>query len=234
MTRRARSTLIPTTVEIQAFFEHVATDWDTMRLAYYDESVIERMSARSGISGETGHPMRVVDVGTGTGFVAAGLVPRVERVIGVDNSPAMLRTARGKLDALGAENVELVRGDLSALPPNSGSVDAAFANMVLHHAEDPAAMMSEMARVVRPGGLGRDHGRGSASLRVDAPRARRRVAGVLRGRGRRLLREGRARRVRLRIARDAVMHPLYDLGRGRRHRHIRRLGPEVTWRVRSR
>lgn len=130
----------------------MATDWDTIRLAYYDESVIEWMSARSGISGETAHSMRVVDVGPGTGFVAAGLAPRVERVIGVANSPAMLRTARENLDALGTENVELLQGNLAALPLNSGSVDAAFANMVLHHAEDPAAMMSEMARVVRPGG----------------------------------------------------------------------------------
>jgi ubiquinone/menaquinone biosynthesis C-methylase UbiE len=31
-------------------------------------------------------------------------------------------------------------------------VDAAFANMVLHHAEHPTAMLREMARVVRPGG----------------------------------------------------------------------------------
>lgn len=123
-----------------------------MRLAYYDESVIERMSSRSGITGEAGLSMRVVDVGTGTGFVAAGLSPRVGRVIGVDNSPAMLRTARENLEALGADNVELVAGDLSELPLAGGSVDAAFANMVLHHAEDPAAMLAEMARVVRPGG----------------------------------------------------------------------------------
>lgn len=122
-----------------------------MRLAYYDESVIERMSAHSGLS-EATDPARVVDVGTGTGFVAAGLAPRVGRVIGVDNSPAMLRTARENLDALGVENAELLQGDLSALPLPDGSVDAAFANMVLHHAEDPAAMLAEMARVVRPGG----------------------------------------------------------------------------------
>ena len=31
-------------------------------------------------------------------------------------------------------------------------LDAAFANMVLHHAHDPAAMLAEMARVVKPGG----------------------------------------------------------------------------------
>ena len=47
------------------------------------------------------------------------------------------------------EEIQQVR----ALPLESGSVDAAFANMVLHHAEDPAAMLREMARVVRPGGV---------------------------------------------------------------------------------
>ena len=31
--------------EVQAFFEKVATDWDTMRLAYYDERVIEKMAS---------------------------------------------------------------------------------------------------------------------------------------------------------------------------------------------
>ncbi len=46
------------------------------------------------------------------------------------------------------EEIQQVR----ALHLESGSVDAAFANMVLHHAEDPAAMLREMARVVRPGG----------------------------------------------------------------------------------
>jgi len=41
---------------------------------------------------------------------------------------------------------------VSRLPLEDCSVDAAFANMVLHHAEDPEAMLREMARVVRPGG----------------------------------------------------------------------------------
>lgn len=145
-------TLTPTAAEIQAFFERVAGDWDTMRLAYYDESVIERMALHAGLSVETGGSARVVDVGTGTGFVAAGLAPLAARVIGIDNSPAMLETARGNLKALEASNVDLLQADLSRLPLADGSMDAAFANMVLHHAEDPAAMLSEMARVTRPGG----------------------------------------------------------------------------------
>ena len=46
----------------------------------------------------------------------------------------------------------LVVGDDARLPLEGGSVDTAFANMALHHAEDPAAMLREMVRVTRPGG----------------------------------------------------------------------------------
>jgi ArsR family transcriptional regulator len=134
--------------EVQAFFERVASDWDTMRLAYYDERVIEKMTEVSGADEDA----TVVDVGTGTGFVAAGLAPRVKRVIGTDNSPAMLEVARGNLDILGIANIELVQGEVTNLPLADGSMEAAFANMVLHHAENPTAMLQEMVRVVKPGG----------------------------------------------------------------------------------
>jgi ubiquinone/menaquinone biosynthesis C-methylase UbiE len=134
--------------EVKAFFERVAGDWDTMRLAYYDERVIEKMAEVSGVDATS----EVADVGTGTGFVAAGIAPRVRRVVGIDNAPAMLEAARENLRALGASNVELAAGEVERLPLEDGSVDAAFANMVLHHAEHPIAMLLEMARVVRPGG----------------------------------------------------------------------------------
>lgn len=44
-----------------------------------------------------GEASEVADVGTGTGFVAAGIAPRVRRVIGIDNAPAMLEVARENL-----------------------------------------------------------------------------------------------------------------------------------------
>jgi ArsR family transcriptional regulator len=134
--------------EVKAFFERVAGDWDTMCLAYYDERVIEKMAAVSGAASD----MAVADIGTGTGFVAAGIAPKVGRVLAVDNSPAMLEVARKNLAELGIANVELLEGDIVALPMKGASVDAAFANMVLHHAEDPGVMLQEMVRVVKPGG----------------------------------------------------------------------------------
>ena len=73
-------------------------------------------------------------------------------MIAVDNSPAMLAVAEKNLAQHGVANVELMERDVTALPLEDASVNAAFANMVLHHAEDPAVMLAEMARVVRPGG----------------------------------------------------------------------------------
>ena len=64
----------------------------------------------------------------------------------------MLDVARDNLAQLGIDNVEIRGADLTQLPLDDHSIDAAVANMVLHHAEDPASMLAEMTRVVRPGG----------------------------------------------------------------------------------
>jgi ArsR family transcriptional regulator len=134
--------------DVKTFFEATAVEWDTMRLTYYDEKVIETLADAIAID----DTQTVLDVGTGTGFIAAGLAARAHRVIGIDNSPSMLDVARDNLAQLGIDNVDLHEADLARLPLGDDSVDAAVANMVLHHAEDPAGMLAEMTRVVRPSG----------------------------------------------------------------------------------
>jgi ubiquinone/menaquinone biosynthesis C-methylase UbiE len=134
--------------DVKDFFERVSVEWDEMRSSFYNADIIDALADRT----QTGPATTVVDVGTGTGFVAAGLAGRAARVFGVDNSPAMLAVARDNLAALDAANVVTLEGDLDALPLGDDSVDVAVANMVLHHAPDPAVMLTEMARVVRPGG----------------------------------------------------------------------------------
>jgi ArsR family transcriptional regulator len=135
--------------DVRAFFERVSGDWDSMRSSFYNEKVVDALAERAEVNTRS----HVVDVGTGTGFVAAGLAPRAASVVGVDNSPRMLAVAERNLRALDVSNVRLLEGELDALPLDADSVDAAVANMVLHHAPDPAAMLTEMARVVRPGGV---------------------------------------------------------------------------------
>jgi ubiquinone/menaquinone biosynthesis C-methylase UbiE len=97
------------TSDVKAFFDRVASDWDTMRIAYYDERVIDRL----GDFAELTPDMVVADVGTGTGFVAAGIAPRVAQVIGIDISERILDVARRNLEELAIDNVELRVGDIT-------------------------------------------------------------------------------------------------------------------------
>ena len=91
----------------------------------------------------------VLDVATGTGLVAAELVPRGFRVTGVDQSPEMLASARRRFGA----RVELVEASAEALPFDDASFDHLTVTYLLRYVEDPAATLVELARAVRPGGV---------------------------------------------------------------------------------
>jgi arsenite methyltransferase len=93
----------------------------------------------------------VADVGTGTGFVAAGLVPIAGRVYGFDASAAMLDVARRNLAAF--KNIEFHEAPGDRLPLADAILDGVFANMYLHHAPEPLAAIREMVRVLKPGGV---------------------------------------------------------------------------------
>lgn len=120
-----------------------------MPATFYNEAVIAALADH----GEIKTDSIVVDVGSGTGYIAAGLASHVAKVVAVDNSPAMLAVAEQNSAALGIWNVTTREADLTALTFGDAGVDAAVANMALHHAPYPAAMGAEMARVVRPGGM---------------------------------------------------------------------------------
>ncbi|MEZ4330764.1 MAG: metalloregulator ArsR/SmtB family transcription factor [Myxococcota bacterium] len=140
------------------FFEEVGPDWDALRRVFGDDLLRARA-----ITALVTPPLRVADVGTGTGVLALELARIGLDVVGIDRSEAMLETARQKW-ANEATNgaraatvgdrgtLELLAGDAHALPLPDASVDAAFAHMVLHSLESPERAVCEMARVVRPGG----------------------------------------------------------------------------------
>ena len=98
---------------------------------------------------------RVLDVATGTGMVAEALVRRYGcSVVGLDQSAEMLSGAREKLDgdARLAAQVELVRGEAESLPFGDGEFDHLTFTYLLRYVEDPGATLTELARVVKPGG----------------------------------------------------------------------------------
>jgi ubiquinone/menaquinone biosynthesis C-methylase UbiE len=95
----------------------------------------------------------VLEIGVGTGGLLIELAARSSRVIGVDHSPAMIEEARRRLTNGGVSGVELRLGEMTHLPLPDGSVGCVVANMVLHHAADPAAVLAEIRRVLTPGGV---------------------------------------------------------------------------------
>ncbi len=127
-------------------FVQMAEESETLRVGYFPEAVREAAIAAAYLRPE----LVVADIGTGTGFIAAGLAPLVRQVIAVDGSAAMLAVAQRNLAAF--ENVTYRVADGAALPFADGSLDAVFANMYLHHCPEPLAALTEMVRVLRPGG----------------------------------------------------------------------------------
>jgi len=105
--------------------------------------------------------LEVLDAGCGTGAYLHVVLPAVARVTGLDGSEGMLARAAEKVaDELADGRAVLTSGELSALPFDAGSFDAVMINQVLHHLpDDPAAgwpqhraVLSELRRVLRPGG----------------------------------------------------------------------------------
>jgi len=95
---------------------------------------------------------KLLDLGTGTGRLLEALRDRAASVVAVDASPAMLEEAKRRMSATGVDDVDFRLGDLGHLPLSDGEVDTVVANMVLHHAPEPAQAVSEIYRVLRPGG----------------------------------------------------------------------------------
>lgn len=91
--------------------------------------------------------VRVLDVGTGTGTVAAAACARGARVTGVDAEISMVELA-----ARSVPSAEIHLAELPRLPFSEGLFDAVTANFVLNHVGRPEAALAELRRVVRPGG----------------------------------------------------------------------------------
>ncbi len=134
--RRARS---------EAFFATASAEWDTLRTTLF--------GARADLTAALAllDPSLVIgDLGCGTGALTAALAPHVAHVHAIDGSSQMLAAATARL--AGFENVTLTEGALESLPLPDACLDAAVLLLVLHHVADPARVLAEARRVLRPNG----------------------------------------------------------------------------------
>jgi ArsR family transcriptional regulator len=142
---RAREVLIRRRTRSQEFFSTAATHWDAVRSELFGEA-----PEAGALLALLDASWDVADLGCGTGQVTAAIAPWVRQVTAVDDSDAMLAAARTRLAE--CPNVELRRGLLEAVPLPARSVDVALLFLVLHYVPDVNAVLSEAARVLRPGG----------------------------------------------------------------------------------
>ncbi|MFG2987792.1 methyltransferase domain-containing protein [Streptomyces sp. NPDC048257] len=93
----------------------------------------------------------VLDLGCGAGHELVELERAGLRAYGADSSRVMLDASRRRLEAFGLP-VRLVRADAHRLPYADGSFAGCRIERVLQHVNDPAAVLAEAHRVLRPGG----------------------------------------------------------------------------------
>lgn len=137
-------------LKTRQFFNAIAEDWDELNrevLGSFDlpEAVCASVPKGCGTA---------VDLGCGTGAVLAKLLPLAHSVIGVDGSARMLEICRRRFtpEDLADSRVSLRIGELSHLPLRDHEADFACINLVLHHLSDPQECLSEIRRILAPGG----------------------------------------------------------------------------------
>ncbi len=129
-------------------FRRQGADWDEMRALGLPAADVEDALLSLLPDVALG---RLLDIGTGTGRLLELLAPRVRSGLGIDASRAMLALARARLAKPGLGHLGVRQADMYRLPL-SGGYDLVVLQMVLHYAEDPAAVIAEAARVLAPGG----------------------------------------------------------------------------------
>jgi demethylmenaquinone methyltransferase / 2-methoxy-6-polyprenyl-1,4-benzoquinol methylase len=133
---------------VEGLFDSAAPDYDRVSeaISFWRGRVYRREALiRAGL--RTG--MRVLDVATGTGLVAAAALEAgtaARDIVGIDPSRGMLMQNRSRRD------VALVAGRGESLPFADRSFDFAVMGYALRHVADLAGLFGELRRVLHPGG----------------------------------------------------------------------------------
>jgi ArsR family transcriptional regulator len=134
----------------QAYFARNAARWNEIRSLYVDEAEVEAAILRA--AGE-GPFDEMVDLGAGAGRMLTLLGRRAGAALGLDLSQQMLNIARDEVAKAGLAQCELRHGDIFATGLPGGCADLVTVHQVLHYLGDPAAAVTEAARLVADGGL---------------------------------------------------------------------------------
>ncbi len=134
--------------DVPAVYDEMSEWWDAQAEdgfynAHYDRPAVLDLCGE--VDG-----LRLADIGCGSGYYLAELIGRGARVVGVDGSLEQLARARARV----GPDIELVQHDLERplTMLDDASFDGAVMPLVYHHIDNRVGLLSEMRRVLRPGG----------------------------------------------------------------------------------
>jgi ubiquinone/menaquinone biosynthesis C-methylase UbiE len=134
--------------ELRRQFARQAEDFERPQWWFSDEELLRWVADATPVGGED----RVLDAAGGTGALGRFLSRHARACVILDVVPEMLEAgARAAADE-GRRDVLFVRGDAADMPFLANQFDVVVTRFALHHMDDPAAALREMARVCRPGG----------------------------------------------------------------------------------
>ena len=140
---------------VESMFDSIAWRYDFLN--HFLSFGIDRLWRRKAINtiGRTHSPEYILDVATGTGDLAiASLRLKPKTVTGIDISEKMLEIGKSKVAGKGlSEVIKLQKGDSEKIPFEKEMFDAAMAAFGVRNFSDPLQGLSEMARVLKPGGI---------------------------------------------------------------------------------
>src|SRR5688572_27625175 len=132
--------------QVRAMFDRIAGVYDVMN-GVMTAGMHHRWRSRAADLARVGPGSWALDVATGTGDLAVELASRGASVVGMDFSEGMLELARKK-----APDIAFEAGDAQALKYDDASFDAATVGFGARNFGHLSVGLSEMARVVKPGG----------------------------------------------------------------------------------
>ncbi|MBV1928608.1 MAG: class I SAM-dependent methyltransferase [Gammaproteobacteria bacterium] len=97
--------------------------------------------------------MRILEFGCGTGTTAVHHAPHVLHVDAIDISENMLKIGRERANESNVKNIAFTRGTLTEFSAGTDSLDAVLGLNVIHLLPDRRAVLTEIARILKPGGV---------------------------------------------------------------------------------
>jgi ubiquinone/menaquinone biosynthesis C-methylase UbiE len=133
---------------VQREFTRQARSFEAPGSLFRDRSILEWISSRVTVPPGA----MVLDVAGGTGQLGRHLAREGSTAVIVDLTGAMLAVGVEAVSQEGRRDVLFVQGDATALPFPDRQFDVVVSRFALHHMEDPATAVAEMARVCRATG----------------------------------------------------------------------------------